>query len=214
VKHKPVIILGAGGHAKVVAEALKLSERDILGFVTPDLKTGSEFCGKKVLGDDQVINNYFPDNIELVNGIGSLPRKKLRWKLADKMRAQGYSFTTVIHPDATISSDLSLSEGVQIMAGVVIQSGSIIGHDTIINTGVLIDHDCKIFENCHLAPGVVCSGGIVIGENTHIGTGSLIINNLNIGKNCIIAAGSIIFKDIGSNTNFIQNRKSELDEKV
>jgi len=125
VKYKPVIILGAGGHAKVVAEALKLSERDILGFVTPDLKTGSEFCGKKVLGDDDFINFYSPDEVELINGVGSLPRKYLRWEVADKIRKQTYRFTSIVHPNTVIASDISLDEGVQIMAGVIIQPGVI-----------------------------------------------------------------------------------------
>ena len=211
---KPVIIMGTGGHAKVVTDALKLSGREILGFVTLDLKADTEFCGKKVLGNDEVLNQYLPDEIELANGIGSLPRKNLRWKLAEKMRKQGYRFATIIHPDAVIASDVNLGEGVQIMARVVIQPSTKIGQDTVINTGVLIDHDCKIAEKCHIAPGVVLSGGVVVGQNTHIGTGTKITQYLKIDDNCIIAAGATIYKNIPSNMLVKQKIDTVMDEWV
>jgi sugar O-acyltransferase (sialic acid O-acetyltransferase NeuD family) len=204
VSSKPGIILGAGGHAKVVTDVLNLLGREILGFVTPDLDAGTEFCGKKVLGDDDYFKFYSPDEVELINGVGSLPRKNLRWKLVDKMRKQGYKFSSVIHPGAVVATDVSLDDGVQVMAGVVIQSGTKIGQDSIINTGVLIDHDCKIAENCHLAPGVVLSGGVVIGSNTHLGTGTVVTEYRSIGNNCIVAAGSVVFKDIVDSTILIQ----------
>ena len=206
---KPVIIMGAGGHAKVVVDALQLYGREILGFVTPDMKIGTEFCGKKVLGNDEAINHYLPDEVELVNGVGSLPRKNLRWKLADKMRKQGYIFASIIHPDAVIASDIILDEGVQIMAGAVIQSGTKVGQDSIINTGALIDHDCEIADNCHLAPGVICSGGVKIGSNSHLGTGTIVTEFRSIGDNCTVAAGSVVFKDILDNAIFIQTRTNK-----
>ena len=193
MSNKPVIILGAGGHAKVVADILKLSSRDV-------------FCGKKVLGNDEVINSYSPEDIELVNGIGSLPRKKLRWQLASRMRQQGYTFASVIHPNTIIAADVDLAEGVQIMAGVVIQAGTKTGIDSIINTGAIIDHDCKIAANCHLAPGVVCSGGVTIGRNTHLGTGTIVIEYRTVGCNCVVAAGTTVFRDIPDNITFIQTK--------
>ena len=203
---KPVIILGTGGHAKVIADALKLSGREMLGFVTPDSKVESEFCGKKILGNDGIINQYSSDEIELVNGIGSLPKKNIRWKLAEKMREQGYKFAIVIHPSAVIAADVNFDEGVQVMAGVIIQSGTKIKQDSIINTGSLIDHDCMIGKSCHIAPSVVCSGGVVVGDNTHLGVGSIVTEYRSIGNNCTIAAGSVIYKDIVDNITFIQSK--------
>ena len=198
--------MGTGGHSKIVADILNLSGRDLLGFVTQDKDVKSEYCFEKILGDDSFIYNYSPDEIELVNGLGSLHKKKKRWELADKLRERGYSFATIIHPSSIIASTTSLDEGAQIMAGVIIQPGTKIGKDSIINTGAVIDHDCNIAEKCHIAPGVVCSGGVKVGEGTNIGTGSSIINNINIGKNCTIAAGSVIFKNVEDNIIFIQKK--------
>ena len=206
MKNKPIIIMGAGGHAKVVANILKLSGRKVLGFVAPDLKTGSDLFGKKFLGNDTEISRHNSDEIELANGIGSLSGKDERWKLIDEMRKQGYKFSTIIHPNSLISSDVYLDEGVQIMAGVIIQPGTKIGRNSIINTGSIVDHDCKISENCHIAPGVILNGGVTVGKNTHIGTGSSVIQSITIGSNSSIAAGSVIYKDVPDNTTLIQGR--------
>ena len=208
--HKPVIILGAGGHAKVIADALLQSGHKILGFVIPDKKQETSFYGFSVLSDDD-IDTFQPDSVVLANGIGALPYQGKRRALAARMRDQGYTFTTIIHPSAVVASDVELAEGVQVMAGSVIQSGTKIGIDSIINTGVLLDHDCKIAERCHLAPGVVCSGGVNIGEGTHVGTGVLVIQNISIGKNSVVAAGSVIYKNVLSNETFIQVRHRRVE---
>jgi UDP-perosamine 4-acetyltransferase len=196
--------MGTGGHAKVIADALNLSKVEILGFVTPSLNVGLEFCGKKILGNDLSISQYSVDKVEIVNGVGSLPRQDLRWELAEKIRKLGYRFATVVHPSAVIASDVNLDEGVQIMAGAVIQPKTKIGKDSIINTGVLIDHDCRISENCHIAPGVICSGGVTIGKGTHVGSGTVVTEYRSIKGNCIVAAGSVVYKDILDNTTLIQ----------
>ena len=202
--------MGTGGHARVVFNALKCSGREVLGFVTPDIDKGVDFCGKKILGNDSAISQYTQDEIELANGIGSLPGKNIRCSVATKMRERGYSFTTVIHPSAIIAIDVNLNEGVQLMAGGVIQSGVAIEKDSIINTGTVIDHDCKVANNCHLAPGVVCSGGVEIGQNTHLGTGTIVTEYILIGKNSIIAAGSVVYKDIPDGTTLIQTKQCKL----
>ena len=208
---KPVIIIGAGGHAKVLANALKLSLREILGVVTPDLKVGSYFFNLKVLGDDSVIFDHSPAEIELVNGVGALPGQNLRLKLTEQMYEKEYVFAKVTHPSAIIAADVVLYEGSQIMAGVVIQPGTIIGKNTIINSGSIIDHDCRIAENCHIAPGVVCSGGVNIEKNAHIGTGSRIIQNIKVGEGSIVAAGSIVYKNVGSGVVFKNKLNSMME---
>lgn len=199
-KSKLVILLGAGGHAKVLLEALKLSEREVIGIVTPDYSAGEVCMGLPVLGDDNAVGDYTPDEIELVNGLGSLPGKSKRWKLAEMMRAKGYQFTSVIHPQSVVANGVKMEEGVQIMAGVVIQSGVTIGRDSIINTGALIDHDCVISEQCHIAPGVVCSGEVRIGRGSHIGTGARIIQEISIGAHGVVAAGTTLYMDIEPST--------------
>lgn len=207
---KPIIVLGAGGHAKVLIDAIRLSGTEIIGITDPSGVKGSEYFGVKVLGDDSQVLNYLPNELELVNGIGSMPNNSVRRILNENMMSKGYLFGKVIHPSAVIASDVKISDGVQIMAGVVIQPSVKIGNSCIINTGVNIDHDCVIHDDCHLAPGVTLSGNVTIGQQTHIGTGTSIIQDIAIGRNCVIAAGSIIYKDVPLNTQFIQQKTAQL----
>jgi UDP-perosamine 4-acetyltransferase len=95
---KPVIVLGAGGHAKVLIEALRQSGRKIAGVTDPEKTAGEEYFGATVLKDDDAVLNVSPDEVELVNGIGAMPGKDLRWRLAERMEGEGYSFSQVIPP--------------------------------------------------------------------------------------------------------------------
>lgn len=205
---KPVIVLGAGGHAKVVIDSLRALGHEIIGIVDPYKEKFCEYYGLKVLGDDQSILNYKSNEVVLANGIGSIPGNNLRHKIINMMNKKGYEFIKFIHPLAIVASDLNIGAGVQIMSGVIIQPGVKIGNNSIINTGVVIDHDCIIHKDCHLAPGVTLSGNVVVNSKTHIGTGTSIIQNVNIGHDCEIAAGSVIFKDIPNNTKIIQKRET------
>lgn len=209
---RPLIIIGAGGHAKVLIEALRRLDREILGVTDPSLSKSQDFFGVPVLGNDIEILNYPPSAVELVNGLGAIPGKTLRWKINAEMEGKGFTFAQVIHPAATISADATLASGVQIMAGVVLQPSVTIGSSCIINTGATIDHDCKIGKYCHIAPGVTLSGSVHIGDNVHVGTGSSVIQDVSIATGAIIAAGSIVYKNIGGNVSYVQQRKEVLNQ--
>jgi len=204
LKHKPIILIGSGGHAGVLVEIIKEKAMDIVGIVDPKKSTGERSFGVGIIGDDDAILNFSPDEVSLVNGLGSLPGKENRWKITKKFRSKKYDFMSLVHPRASLSNDVNLGEGVQVMKGCILQHDVSIGEDTIINTGSIIDHDCSIGSNCHIAPGSVLSGGVSVGNNVHIGTGSTIIQNVKIGHNVIIAAGSVIYKDIEPNTTYIK----------
>lgn len=204
----PVIILGAGGHGKVVINALLASKREIIGIVDSHHQVGDQVLGVKVIGDDTKVFEFSPSAVELVNGIGALPDSDVRWRLTATFREKGYTFATVVHPQTIIAPDVILEEGVQLMAGSIIQPGSLIGQDTIVNTRVSIDHDCTIGNGCHIAPGTVVNGSVTIDQRSFIGTGSCIIQNITIGERVIVGAGSIICANIPSFVKIIQKRSS------
>lgn len=207
INHKPIIIIGAGGHAKVLIEVLRLCELKILGLLDINKTKGDLFCGVQVLGNDEDISNFSPDEVVLVNAVGSFSGSDLRCKVAKIFRDKGYSFKSTIHPASIVASDVSIEEGVQIMAACVLQPGVQIGMDSIINTGVIVDHDCIVGKNCHLSPGVTLSGGVQICDHVHIGTGTSIIQNKIIGANSVIAAASVVYHDVPENVTYIQSRQ-------
>ena len=209
----PVIVLGTGGHAKVLVVSLLASSTQILGFVDPaPFVAGQTIRGILVIGPDEEIMQYRPDSLQLVNGIGSVGYPQKRIALFDKFNNKGYTFGIVVHPSAVIPSDIALGEGAQIMAGAVVQPGCRIGRNVIINTGVCVDHDCDIGDHVHLAPGVTLSGDVSIGEGSHVGTGSTVIQGVRIGKNCIIGAGSLVLKDTADGITIAGNPAKVLEK--
>ena len=193
----PVIVLGAGGHARVLIDTLLTTDINVVGITSINPKDiNKELNGINVIGDDEVISRYSPESVHLVNGIGSTGEIEKRKELFDYFKERGYSFASVIHPSAVISPDVQLNEGVQVMAGTVIQTGSKIKKNTIINTKVSVDHDCIIGSHVHLAPGVTISGGVQVADDVLIGAGTTIIQGVRIGKKCSIGAGSLVLNNV------------------
>lgn len=194
---RPLIIIGAGGHSKVLLDILQDREEDILGLTEAnDTRQNDRILDIPIIGQDQVIFQFDPEFLFLVNGIGKIDRGMHRQELFLYFKRYGYQFTQVIHHSAVVSSHVQLSEGIQVMAGAVIQAGSIIGENSIINTRAALDHDVYIGAHVHIAPGAIISGGVKVGDGTLIGAGATIIQGIKIGSNSIVAAGSVVVKDV------------------
>ena len=191
---KPLIIIGNGGHASILTEILVSQNEKILGFTAPANEENS--FNILYLGNDNVIINYPPSEVELVLGIGSIGSSSLREKIYNHFTSLNYQFKSVIHSSAIIASSVRLGQGVQVMAGAILQTNTTIADNTIINTGAVIDHDCMIESHIHVAPGCKLSGGVHVQSGTHIGTGATIIQGIHIGSNCLIGAGAVVVKNI------------------
>jgi sugar O-acyltransferase (sialic acid O-acetyltransferase NeuD family) len=191
----PVIVVGGGGHAKVVANALLLQHQTVLGFVDVN-PAAPPMLGIINLGNDDKVFDYSPDLVRLVNGVGSIKSTALRQTIYEKFVAKQYSFETVIHPNAVVSLGVEVGAGVQIMAGAVIQPGSSLGINAIVNTGACVDHDCVIEAHAHIAPGATLSGGVHVGKGSQIGTGATIIQGIKIGASSIVGAGAVVIRDV------------------
>ncbi|SFH76277.1 UDP-perosamine 4-acetyltransferase [Selenomonas ruminantium] len=193
---KPVIIIGAGGHARVLYDCLCLLGVEVLGALDKCYPKGDRTSRIPILGNDSTIHAYATDAVELVNGIGSVGDTSLRAAIYNKFKKLGYSFRTVVHPAATMARDCDLSEGVQVMAGVVVNTGVKISADSIINTGAIVDHDCFIGRHVHIAPGCTISGGVNVGDGAHLGVGATVIQGVDIGRNVLVGAGAVVLKDV------------------
>jgi sugar O-acyltransferase (sialic acid O-acetyltransferase NeuD family) len=192
-----VIIIGAGGHARVLLEALELSSCKVLGFIDPAFAKGLQGpAGLPVLGGDEALHDFYASEVQLVNGVGSTGPTTARAAVYRRGKQAGFSFARVVHPSAILSASAILGEGAQIMAGCVVQTGAEIGANSIVNTRASVDHDCKIGETVHIAPGVTLSGNVRIGDRTHIGTGAVVIQGISIGADSLVAAGAVVYRDL------------------
>lgn len=196
---KSVLLIGGGGHAKVVAATLNQLNLKVLGCVDPKFRAGEPWLYNiQCLGDDELVLSYQPSQILLANGLGSLPGQTMRASVYLKYSALGFQFQSLRHPSAWLADDVEIGDGTQIMAGALIQPGSRIGDNTIVNTGAIVDHDCLVEEHVHIAPGVAISGGVHIGAGAHIGTGARITQALSIGEDAVVGAGAVVTKSVGA----------------
>ncbi len=180
-----LIIIGAGGHAKVIADIALKSGYDILGFLD-DGKTGT-FFGFPVLGSISDINKY---SVKTIIAIGD---NGLRAKIAKQFNAD---FAVLIHPSAQIASDVTLGAGTVVMANAVINASARIGKHCIINTGVVIEHDDVIGDYVHISPNATVCGTVKIGDMSHIGAGAVVKNNVSITDNTTVGIGAAVTKNI------------------
>lgn len=198
--NKPVLVLGAGGHAAVLIDMLRQLNHTIIGLVARDRPADIPvFAGIPYYGSDDDVFTFGKEDVLLANGIGSLPGRNIRSKVHQQFKQAGYQFVTVVSPRAIVSDYSSLAEGVQVMPGAIVNANSIIGAGTIVNSGAIVEHDCNIGSHNHIAPGVALSGDVSTGDYVHIGTGARVIQSIKIGDNVMVGAGATVIKNLDSN---------------
>ena len=200
---RKLLLIGGGGHCKVILDILKYNNTyEIVGIYDDDTTK----LGKRILGIEIKYSGY-KDLIRLFkNGItdafvaiGSVGDPDIRINFFKKLKKIGFNLPIIKSSRAVIAEDVKIGEGTVVMHGAIINPGTKIGKNVIINTGSIIDHDCTIHDHVHIAPGVTLSGGVKVGYATHVGTGASIIQNIHIGERTIIGAGSVVTKDIPNN---------------
>lgn len=196
---KPCALIGSGGHAKVTVDVLRLMCREILFALTAEpYVDGDTVGGVPIVGNDEYLDRYFPEDMDLVLGVGAPRLGDVRQSVWKEFAAKGFRQVTLIHPSAVISSEACLDEGAQVMAGAVIQPGCRIGTGAIVNTGVRMDHDCVIGPFSHVAPGATLCGNVEIGENSLVGAAAVLTPGVFVGANCLIDAGAILSRNLES----------------
>ncbi|WP_029071013.1 acetyltransferase [Kandleria vitulina] len=195
---KKVVVIGASGHARVIADIIKRSNDEIIGFLDDNVEIQGRtiFDGKKVLGDtsEESVKKYV--DCYFIIGIGS---NRVRKIISEKY--SNLKWYTAIHPNAVIGSNVSIGDGSVLMAGTVVNTGTKIGKHCIINTCSSIDHDNILEDYVHLSPGAHLAGTVKIGELTWICAGVTVINNISIGENNIIGAGATVIDNIEETNN-------------
>ena len=187
-----LIIIGASGHGKVVADiAALIGYKDIV-FLDDD-ENIKECAGYPVIGK----STGAPDG-EVFVAVGNAETRKRLMELY-KSRIQ----PVLIHPSAVVAESVEVAAGSVVMAGAVINPGVKIGKGCIINTSSSVDHDCVVEEFCHVSVGAHLSGTVVVGTGTWIGAGATVINNVSICGGCIIGAGAVVIKDINEPGTYV-----------
>lgn len=186
------VVIGAGGHAKVVIATIRTAGDSVIGVLDDDpQRRGHIILGAKVLGP--VTSTQIPDGAVAVIAIGD---NRARKAVAERVHV---SYASVIHASAIVHESVTIEEGSVVFAGAIIQPDSVIGAHAIVNTGASIDHDNRIGAFAHVAPGSHLSGSVAVGEGALIGIGSAIIPGITVGEWAVVGAGSAVVANVPAN---------------
>ena len=198
-KGKKLLIIGAGGHGKVIADiAMKLEKYEKVAFLDDDTSITS------VIGCERegTIENLKVESnaTEIFVAIGN---SKIRQTISRQVKEMGFFMPVLIHPNAVVAKDVVLGAGTVVMAGAVINSGVRVGEGVIVNTSSSIDHDCKVGNFSHIAVGAHIAGTVSIGQHDWIGAGAIVSNNLSIVDHVMIGAGAVVVKNIEETGTYV-----------
>jgi sugar O-acyltransferase (sialic acid O-acetyltransferase NeuD family) len=192
-----IVLVGGGGHAKVIVSILrKLGSFSLLGYTA--LKAGGDLMGIPFLGTDIEIPQLAVKhgNLNVVLAVGQVGPGHLRSSLWDRLHEFQISFPSIVSPKAIVNEAVSIAEGTVLMDGVVVNSGASLGRGVIANTNSTIEHDVVLGDWVHVAPGATISGGVTIGDFSMIGAGATVIEGKTIGSGCLIGAGATVISDL------------------
>lgn len=195
---KKVIIIGTGGHAKVIADIIQQAGDEVAGFLDPSMDVGSDYLGFPVLGNEtDDYETYKNLGYYFIIGIGS---NKIRKRIDEQLSGPWY---TAIHPAANVAHGSQIGEGSAIMAGAVVNPDSSVGRHCIINTLASIDHDNQLKDYSHVSPHGALAGSVSVGCMCHIGVGASIIDGISICDNVVVGAGSVVIRDIVESGTYV-----------
>ncbi len=194
---KKLVIIGASGHGKVIADIATKNDYTEIMFLDDNINVKA--CGEyKVAGNCKSASQYKDSDFVIAIGNAAI-RKKIQMQLMEA----GLHIVSLIHPNAVIADNVEIGIGTVVMAGVVINPYVKIGQGCIINTCASVDHDCIIGDFVHVSVGSHIAGTVIVGDNTWIGAGATVSNNVEIASDCMIGAGAVVVKNIEESDTYI-----------
>lgn len=193
---KTILIIGASGHGKVVADIAKKNGYEKIYFLD-DNPSLSECGGYPVLGNS---SKYLDFDCDIFVAIGNTGIRK---HIQENVEKEGKSIATLIHPNAVIGENVRIGAGTVVMAGAVINPCAVIGKGCIINTCASVDHDCILEDYVHVSVGAHLAGTVHVGASTWIGVGAVVSNNINVTAGCMIGAGAVVVREIENKGTYV-----------
>ena len=196
-----IVIVGAGGHGKVVLDILQYNrDNHLAGFIDDARRSkGKIIDGIPVIGSTAALGKLIVRN-HIEGAIVAIGDNHTRARVYARLKILGITLVNALHPGAILARDVKVGEGVVIASGAKINTGTKIGNNVIINTGVIIDHDNNIEDDVHISPGVKLSGNVTIKKYSHVGLGVKVVSRITIGENVTVGGGAVVLEDIPANT--------------
>lgn len=197
-----IIVVAAGGHGRVLLDALLAGGARVRGLVDPALVAGSMVMDVVVLGGDEVLDSLDTNQCWLANGLGANPSTVERAAMHRRLVARGHRFVTVVHPSAVVGRASVLGEGCQIMARAVVQCGARIGRNVVVNTAASLDHDVIVGDDAFISPGAILCGNVQLEEGVFVGAGAILLPGVRVSAGAVIAAGAVVRSEVPAGTMY------------
>ena len=189
-----VIVIGAGGHARVVAESIGLDR--VAGFLAPDGgQTHVDGLGAR-LGSDDDGARLSDQGHQLAMGVGFVDRPGAERRARILTSFDGLELLTVANTRASVAQSATIRPGAFVAAGAIVGTSAVVSEAAMVNSGAILDHDVVLGKNVHVGPGAVISGSVSIGDDTLVGVGSTIRQGVRIGARVVIGAGAVVLDDV------------------
>jgi len=195
-----IIVIGAGGHARVAIEILKASGHHVIGCLCRDASPSAALDVPVLGSDSELEQRISAGQCHMFVGIGD---NATRLSLARRVRASGGVLATAVSGHAVVSESAVVGEGTLVMPGAVVNAGTVLGAAVIVNTNASIDHDCIVRDGVHVAPGVAVAGGVTIGECALLGIGSCVVPGIVIGAHAVVGAGAAVVMDVAAGSTVV-----------
>ncbi|MBR1629449.1 MAG: acetyltransferase [Lachnospiraceae bacterium] len=194
-----ILIAGCGGHAKSLADSINsIGQYRISGYTSP---LADDAFPYPCLGEDECFPQIFESGVtHAVVGIGFMGKGKVRDRVFEQLRKNGFTVPVITDPSATVSTTAAIGEGTFIAKGALINAHASIGRMCIINTGTVLEHDVKVGDFSHIAGGAVLCGEVQVGNHSFIGANATVIQQVKIGNNAIVGAGSVVLAHVPDET--------------
>jgi UDP-perosamine 4-acetyltransferase len=193
------VLIGAGGHARVVLDAAR-SATTVEVILVVDAKkelAGVRFEGLEVIGDERALPKARERGATaIVLGVGSVDVGEARRELYERVARLGFDLPAVVHRSAIISPTASIGAASVVFAAVVVNPSARVGANVILNTACIVEHDVRIGDHSHISPGAHLAGGVVVGERCHVGIGATVLQGVKIGDGAVVGAGAVVLKDV------------------
>lgn len=211
------LVWGAGGHGKVVADAVLARGHEVVGFVDADpRKVGESVLGIPVVWDESALLECLREHTALTRNADALA-----WGIggngarAERLdRVPPGMMPAIVHPTAAVSRSATLGAGTVVLATAVVNAEARVGVAVIINSGAVVEHDCELAAAAHVSPGAVIAGGVRIGRRSWIGAGATIIQGVQIGDDCVVGAGAVVIRDVPAGTTVVGVPARAIDAKA
>lgn len=193
-KH-PVVVFGAGGHAKVVVDTIESLPTYCVSCLSDlDEKLHGQFLfSYPIYPQDQVLRDGPKDRQLAFVALGD---NDLRKNISSKVMEAGFGFATLIHSSAIVAQETTIGVGTLLAAGSIVNPSVTLGIHVIVNSGAIVEHDCAIEDYVHLGPRSTLCGGVSVGANSLIGAGAVVLPSVKIGQNVIVGAGVVVSKNV------------------